>query len=187
MSSPTASCPMPNMVTFTDYGGATIATLIPALVDLYEIVYSEPPYEEGPAEVAGFRQKLPEEAARPGFSLVSAEDNGQLIGAAYGWTMSAGSWWSKSDRDPPVEIQEADKFAVMEWIVHPTRRAGGIGSQLMRLLLANRTEPYATLASDPRSLARAIYQNAGWRQVAASSLSWGPTMDLLVIKLPAYP
>ena len=102
-----------------------------------------------------------------------------LVGAAYGWTMPAGVWWSRADNDPPPEIEAADKFAVMEWIVHPDRRGEGIGAELMRRLLADRPEPWATLASDPRSAARAIYGRNGWAQVATSRLPWGPPMDLL--------
>jgi GNAT superfamily N-acetyltransferase len=171
-------------VTFTRHGGGTVASLFAALVDLYAVVYAEPPYQEGPEEVDGFRKRFQDDATRPGFSLIAAEGDGRLIGAAYGWTMAAGTWWSRTDREPPIEIRDADKFAVMEWIVHPSRRRGGIGSQLMHQLLADRAERYATLASDPRSVARKIYQQAGWRQVARSALAWGPAMDLLVIDLP---
>ncbi|MFF5216068.1 hypothetical protein [Micromonospora sp. NPDC000442] len=42
---------------------------VQALANLYGIVYAEPPYEEGPEEVAGFRNGLPEEARRPGVTL----------------------------------------------------------------------------------------------------------------------
>ena len=48
----------------------------------------------------------------------------------------------------------------------PPRPAGeGISAELIRRLLEDRRERYATLASDPRSAARGMYQRAGWRQV----------------------
>jgi ribosomal protein S18 acetylase RimI-like enzyme len=174
------------MITFTRHSNATIAALFPGLGDLYEAVYSEPPYRESPEEVEGFRKRIPEESARRGFSLIAAEEGGRLIGAAYGWTMSAGKWWSRADQEPPIEIRDADKFAVMEWIVHPDRRRERIGSRLIYQLLTDRPESYATLASDPRSAAREIYRKFGWRQVAQSVLPWGPEMDILVIKFPTY-
>ncbi|WKU05626.1 GNAT family N-acetyltransferase [Micromonospora sp. HUAS LYJ1] len=155
-----------------------------ALVDLYATVYAEPPYQEGPQEVARFRESLPDEATRPGFSMIAAEDDGLLVGAAYGWTMPAGTWWSRSDQDPPPEIRDVDKFAVLEWMVHPDRRKSGIGTELMHRLLSQRTERYATLAANPTSNARRIYQRTGWRQVATSTLPWGPPMDLLIRPLP---
>jgi GNAT superfamily N-acetyltransferase len=174
------------MITFTRHSDATIPPLFPGLVDLYEAVYSEPPYRESPEEVEGFRKRIPGESTRRGFSLIAAEDDGRLIGAAYGWTMGAGKWWSRADQEPPIEIRDADKFAVMEWIVHPSRHREGIGSRLIHQLLTDRPEPYATLASDPRSAARGIYRKLGWRHVAQSVLPWGSEMDILVLKLPAH-
>ncbi len=175
------------MVTYSRHTGDSVSPLVPALVDLYAVVYGEPPYEEGPEQVERFRTSLGEEATRPGFTLITAHDGGQLVGAAYGWTMPAGSWWSRADRDAPAGIGDADKFAVMEWIVHPQRRAEGIGAELMRRLMQDRGEPYATLASDPRAPARGMYQRAGWRQVAQTKLSWGPAMDLLVLETARHP
>ena len=158
---------------------------MPALVNLYAVVYAEPPYSEGPEQVERFRTRLQDEAERAGFSLITADDGSQLVGAAYGWTMPAGTWWSRADQQPAADIRDVDKFAVMEWIVHPDRRAEGIGADLIRLLLEDRQERYATLASDPRSAARGMYKRAGWRQVAQTHLSWGPTMDLLVLEIRA--
>lgn len=150
---------------------------------VYAVVYAEPPYEEGSEQVDRFRNSLPEESTRPGFALITADDDGRLVGAAYGWTMPAGTWWSRADLQPPDNIRDVDKLAVMEWIVHPDRRAQGIGAELIRRLLKDRHERYATLASDPRSAARGMYERAGWRQVARTMLSWGPAMDLLVLEI----
>ncbi|MBE1485863.1 GNAT family N-acetyltransferase [Plantactinospora soyae] len=172
-------------VDHTTLTGVAAAPLIPALVNLYATVYAEPPYEEGPEQVAVFAEKLPEETTRPGFSVVAAHRDRDLVGGAYGWTMPAGEWWSRADAGPDPEVLAVAKFAVMEWIVHPGHRQQGIGAQMMRRLLASRPEAWATLASDPRSLARRLYERAGWRKVGASRLPWGPAMDLLVLPLPA--
>lgn len=153
------------------------------LADLYKIVYAEPPYEEGPEQVTRFREGLPGEAERLGFTLVTAAEYGSLVGAAYGWTMPSGTWWQRADGEPPGELRDVEKFAVMEWIVHPHRQGHGIGGELLCRLLADRREQYATLASDHRSPARKIYARKGWRQVGKSVLPWGPPMDLLVVPL----
>lgn len=163
--------------------GVAAASLFPALVELYGVVYAEPPYGEGPEEVSRFADGLPGEAQRPGFRLVAAQDGALLVGAAYGWTMPAGVWWSRADADPPAEVRAASKFAVMEWIVDPRWRGRGVGAGLMRRLLAGRAEGYATLASNPRSDARQVYARNGWRRVGGSRLEWGPAMDLLVLPL----
>ncbi|MEU7618773.1 GNAT family N-acetyltransferase [Micromonospora rifamycinica] len=173
------------MLAYTAAVGSSAERFFTALVDLYAVVYAEPPYREGPEQVAGFRESLPGEAGRPGFGMIAAEDDGLLVGATYGWTMSAGTWWSRSDQEPPSEIREVDKFAVLEWMVHPHWRGVGIGAELLRRLLSHRPERYATLAANPASKARRIYRRTGWRQVATSTLPWGPPMDLLVTSMPA--
>jgi ribosomal protein S18 acetylase RimI-like enzyme len=171
------------MVNFSRLGEHDTAPIADDLVNLYEVVYQEPPYREGPEQVDRFRSSLHEDVSRPGFTLIIAVEDGHLVGASYGWAMAAGKWWSRSDTEPGSSIKDVDKFAVMEWIVHPRYRGEGIGAQLIRRLLNDRPEPIATLASDPRSKARGMYARAGWRQVARTNLSWGPSMDLLVFDI----
>ncbi|MEU5782214.1 GNAT family N-acetyltransferase [Micromonospora lupini] len=174
-------------VTYTAHTPGSAIALFPALVGLYAVVYAEPPYNEGPEQVAGFAKGLPGETQRPGFRLVAADDAGALIGAAYGWTMPAGRWWTRADTEPPAHVRNADKFAVMEWVVRPDRRGEGIGAELMRRLLDGRPEPWATLASNPAAPARAIYQRAGWQQVAGSAMPDGTPMHLLLLPLSPAP
>ncbi|MEU7750662.1 hypothetical protein [Micromonospora sp. NPDC049171] len=78
-------------LTYATSHGHDAARFFGPLVDLYECVYAEPPYEEGPDQVSRFRDRLPGEAARPGFTLVTVTEGSSLVGAAYGWTMSAGT------------------------------------------------------------------------------------------------
>ena len=171
------------MTTYIHHDTASARALVPRLAELYGLVYSEPPYEEGPEQVERFRLTFADEIDRAGFTLVAAEDGDRLVGAAYGWTMPANSWWSRADRQPPKVVYEHDKFAVMEWIVDSGWRRRGVGAELLRRLLKGRPERYATLASDPRSAARQIYAKTGWRQVSESTLSWGPSMDILVLEM----
>lgn len=177
---------MAEMVTYTRRQEGDIADLLPALADLYAVVYAEPPYHEGPDQVERFREALAKDSIRPGFSLILANEADHLVGAAYGWTMPAGSWWSGADNDAPKEILDSDKLAIMEWIVHPNWRTHGIGAHLLDQLLDRREERWATLASDPRSIARSIYRRSGWRAVAETKLSWGPRMDILVLEIPPH-
>jgi GNAT superfamily N-acetyltransferase len=153
------------------------------LVGLYALVYAEPPYGENPEDVAEFAEGLPEESTRPGFELVTATSGRLLVGAAYGWTMPGGAWWSNADGDPPPDVRSADKLAIMEWMVRPEHRGGGVGAELMRLLLSGRSEPWATLTSDPQSAARDVYERAGWRQVGRTDPERGPLMHVLALPL----
>ncbi|WP_428964295.1 GNAT family N-acetyltransferase [Micromonospora fluostatini] len=167
-------------VIYTRHDGSTAPVHFPKLVEMYARVYAEPPYEEGPEQVSRFASLLPNEAARPGFTLISAERNGVLIGAAYGLRMAAGQWWSSTEQEPPAHLLDADKFALMEWFVVPDEQGQGVGAGLMTRLLAGRPEPWAMLAADPRAPVREMYSRAGWRQVTRISAPWGPSMDVLV-------
>ncbi|WP_433534876.1 GNAT family N-acetyltransferase [Micromonospora sp. CA-249363] len=174
-------------VTYTVHTAESATTVFAALVCLYAVVYAEPPYAEGPEQVAGFADGLPDESRRPGFTLVVAEDADALVGAAYGWTMPAGRWWRRADAEPPADLRAADKFAVLEWIVHPERRGAGIGAELIRRLLDGRPERWATLSSNPAAPARIIYQRAGWQWVGGSAMPDGTPMHLLALPLPVAP
>ncbi|HEY0696619.1 MAG TPA: GNAT family N-acetyltransferase [Micromonospora sp.] len=163
--------------------GTDVLPWVDRLTGLYAVVYAEPPYEEGPEQVDEFARKLPEEAGLPGFTAVVAHRDGELVAVAYGWTMAADTWWFRADQDSPAAVSGAEKFALMEWIVHPDRRGRGHGARVLRTLIEGRPEPWATLAADPRSHARGIYARQGWQQVGTSRLPWGPVMDLLVLPL----
>lgn len=172
-------------VTYTPHDAGTAADLIGDLGRLYAVVYADPPYNEGPADATRFMDGMYDEIARLGFTLITAVDDDTLIGAAYGWTMLPGDWWARDYTEPPVEIREGTKLAVMEWVVHPDRRGEGVGAELMRRLLTGRSESYATLAANPKAPARRLYARAGWRQVGKSQMPDGTPMDLLVLALPA--
>ena len=163
--------------------GADAAGLVEELVALYAVVYAEPPYEEGPEQVGRFARTFPGELRRDGFALTAAFDGSRLVGAAYGWTMPAGGWFSAAESLPRPEILQRPKLAVMEWLVHPGHRGRGVGRGLIGALLVGRPEPWAVLSSDPRSAARGMYERAGWQPCGRSVLPWGPPMDLLALPL----
>jgi GNAT superfamily N-acetyltransferase len=157
--------------------------LVANLTELYRVVYAEPPYEEGPEQVARLARSLPEDLRRDGFALVAAFDGTRLVGAAYGWPLPPGGWFGNAREAPPLRIGAAAKFAVMEWQLLPAYRGRGVGAELITRLLADRTEPWAILAADPRSAARQIYARAGWQPCGHTTLPWGPDMDVLALPL----
>ncbi|WP_412537954.1 GNAT family N-acetyltransferase [Longispora sp. K20-0274] len=176
-----------------DTGTATLARLDgPAaveladdLAELYAVVYAEAPYHEGPDDVARFRAAYPGQTTEPGFALVAALRGDTLVGAAFGVTFPAGRWWQRATEAPPAEVTGVDTFSVKEWLVHPDARGGGLGRRLLDTLLADRPEPFATLASNPRAAARQIYHQWGWRHVNTSD-DTGPfgVMDFLLLPMP---
>ena len=152
--------------------------------ELYAEVYAEPPYCEGPQFVARFTEHYTEELDLPGFSLTAATDGELLLGACYGWTMVAGRWFSSPTVEPPAEIMNVEKFAIMEWMVRQPHRQLGIGRKLLDLVLTDRPEPYAILASNPDAPARQIYEKRlGWQFCGSTEGGFMPPMDILALRL----
>jgi hypothetical protein len=62
---------------------------------LYAAVSAEPPYRDGPADVAEFVAEWAELSNQPGFRLVVARTAGQLVGFALGYVVDQASrWWA---------------------------------------------------------------------------------------------
>ena len=151
--------------------------------DLYAEVYAEPPYCEGEEQVRRFVEHFTEEVKRAGFSLARAVDDHGSVGAVYGWTMVPGQWFSAPTSEPPTEVRGMSKFAIMEWMVRRRYRGAGIGRHLLDLVLANRPEPFAILASNPIAPARRIYERMGWWRCGGTEPAHMPPMDILVLSL----
>jgi GNAT superfamily N-acetyltransferase len=168
-------------VVFDLLDGDRAGPLADQLRDLYAEVYAEPPYSEGPRHVAQFVRWLAGEVDRAGFSLARATAGGELVGAAYGFTLPAGDWMQPAvGGPPPAEVLDAPKFNVAEWMVRREHRGAGVGGRLLELVLADRPEPWAILASNPAAPARQIYQRRGWRQYGGIAPKTMPPMDVLV-------
>lgn len=164
-----------------DAAGAT--AYVEALLDLYREVYSEPPYLEGPEHVASFGRHLNRELSLPGFALAGAMDGDRLIGVAYGFTLPAGEWMEPSVEEPPAHIYDVPKLNVAEWMVRARYRGTGIGRRLLDMLLADRSESWAVLASNPAAPARHIYERHGWKPAGRIKPKSMPAMDVLTLAL----
>ncbi|GAA5103347.1 GNAT family N-acetyltransferase [Nocardia iowensis] len=165
-------------------GPTTATTHIDALVDLYADVFAEPPYCEGPEQVARFRVLLIDEMDRPGFAVVRAVDHGTLVGMAYGFTIPAEQWWHDAATSPPPAAIGVAKFAIMELAVRQSHRGQGLGRELLGDLLRGRTEPIAFLGVDPAAPAYAIYRKWGWREAGHTVPKSGRSYAILLIDLP---
>jgi hypothetical protein len=156
------------------------AGLADDLVRLYADVYAEPPYLEGPAQVARFARQLPALWTGGGFALARATDaDGQLIGVAYGMTMAPGHWFGDTG-PPPAELLRLPRFVLMEWMVGAPWRRRGIGRGLLDLILADRDEPWAMLMANPAAPASRIHAHLGWRKIGTATPELFPPMDVLV-------
>lgn len=172
------------MNTTVAYRRMTPAQAVLNVLDLravYAAVFSLPPYNEGPEMPAAFVAWITAESRLPGFDLVGAFTENELVGFAYGYTMPPGQWWRRTGTPAPDGVKENAKFAVMEWAVLPGYRGHGIGRRLMDDLLDRREERWATLTVNPAADARAVYERWGWRHVATTRAGAMPSMDVLVL------
>lgn len=175
-------------VELTRHGGVDVDNMLDEIAALYEVVYTEPPYNGGPLfSRERFLDRTDHQKAAPGFELITARAGGELVGFSFGFTFAAGRWWGgRTEPRPPAEVMAPPKFAVIELVVAREWRGQGISSALMRTLLAERPEPLATLLSEPDAQARRIYEHWGWRHVASvQPADDAPWMHALLLPLPS--
>ncbi|WP_371619943.1 N-acetyltransferase family protein [Streptomyces sp. NBC_00454] len=153
-------------VTDTTAAGRKLDDLAP----VYEAVFAEPPYLEGPRDVADFLERYQREHKTPGFRLVLALDAGRLAGFAYGLPLASNTgWWTGFlDTDPPDEFTREDghrTFVVMELAVLADQRGHGVGHALHNALLDGVTAERVTLTVRPEAPAATWYERLGYQLV----------------------
>ncbi|MFD9516067.1 GNAT family N-acetyltransferase [Streptomyces sp. NPDC059979] len=140
------------------------------LAPVSEAVFAEPPYNEGPRDVAEFLKRYQREHKTPGFRLALARDGSELAGFTYGLPLaSTTGWWSGfQDTDLPEEFTREDghrTFVVMELAVLTGWRGRGVGRALHAALLDGVTAERATLTVRPEASAAAWYERLGYELV----------------------
>lgn len=134
-----------------------VGTVHAELVALYRHCYAEPPWSEGPEEVAAYAERVRGWASEDGFTgLLARHDDGTLAGATYGWV------GPPQVRSLPLPgIDHPSVFHIGDLMVHPRSRRHGLGRRLLDQLVAGRRP--AVLVTHPDSDARYLYETAGWR------------------------
>jgi hypothetical protein len=97
--------------------------------------------------------------------------------------MKPGQWFNNPRTEPPAEIKDRPKFAIMEWMVRKPYRQQGIGSKLLKTILSSRPEPYAILAANPDAPARQIYELLSWTYTGTTQGGFMPPMDIMALSL----
>lgn len=152
------------------HDGGVPGALTEQVTGLYAAVFAEPPYEEGPEDVENFRELLAVELPQPGFRLVTAEMDGELVGFAYGYSLRAATrWWDDiAPPPPPAFAAERDgrTFVVKELAIAAPCRRKGVGRRLHDELLDRRPEERATLTARPDAApAMTAYESWGWSRL----------------------
>lgn len=149
----------------------TTATLEqgPVVQDLYERIFTEPPYLEGPQDFEDFRNMWRDRTRQPGFRLVVAYDDAP-VGFAFGRPLPADtSWWSGLLTPAPAQlVKEWDgrSFGINEIAVLPDWRRQGVARAMhARLLRGTGVERAVLLVRPEAEAAQAAYKRWGYQLV----------------------
>ncbi|MFF0133707.1 GNAT family N-acetyltransferase [Streptomyces mirabilis] len=179
-------------VTYERHEGAAAAAQLDAFLHAYEEVYVEPPYCEGPSDVAEFIEHYQVQARRPGMRLVLARDGEKVVGFTYGYYLAPDTRWWKNLQD--VELREdftwedgQRTFVIIELAVRKQWRQRGIAAELHARLLEGLGAERATLTMRPEpeaAPAQSAYAGWGYRKVGVSH-PWedAPLYDCMVREL----
>lgn len=177
-------------MTVETHGCREALALAGTICDLYEAVFSLPPFDGSAAEFANQRSYFPRLADRPGFRLTTARCGPELIGFGYGYLLPADTpWWSALAE--PVDAEFAAEtgtrtFAVIDYGVLLDRRGAGVGRRIHDELLSGSGAERATLSVQPKAVrTREIYRRWGWRKVSEKLMDPpipAPVFEILVLE-----
>ncbi len=187
--------PLPACVTLGYRDGQQTVELVDAVCELYDAVFSQPPFDWPKGRSEEHRRGLERMRADPTFGMATAEVGGELVGFAYGVALKPDTkWWQGADRPLPDDLTTewpGRTVAVIDLGVRSDRRRQGIGRALVDTLLTGRREERATLAVRPDATdTQTFYRRLGWRKVGrfeGAPTDTEPFFDLYVLPLGAKP
>ncbi|MFD5728446.1 GNAT family N-acetyltransferase [Streptomyces sp. NPDC058368] len=174
------------------FEGQEAARQLDTFIAAYEEVYEEPPYSEGPSDVAEFISHYQVHAQRDGMRLVIARDGDEVVGFTYGYLLPADSpWWANVQEDLPEDFTREDgsrTWVILELAVRKPWRRLGIAARLHTLLLNGLDVERVTLTVRPEpeaAAAQSAYSAWGYREVGLSH-PWeeAPFYTAMVLDLP---
>lgn len=162
----------PTELTYERYEGEAAATQLDSFLAAYEEVYAEPPYCEGPSDVAQFIEHYQAQSRRPGMRLVLARDAQEVVGFTYGYPLPADTgWWASVQEELPADFVREDgarTWAIIELAVRKAWRRRGVAAALHTRLLQHVDVERVTLTVRPEpeaGAAQAAYLAWGYRGV----------------------
>ncbi|WP_024800448.1 GNAT family N-acetyltransferase [Nocardia sp. BMG51109] len=142
-----------------------------AVCDIYDQVFSEPPFVWPEGESGRHRAMMDRLIEDPTFGIALARTPDDLVGFVYGVGLKPdGPWWDGFQQPVPDDlVREWDgrTFAVIDLAVQQNWRRRGLGRRLLDVLSSSRPEERATLAVQPQAAdSHAFYAAVGeWRSV----------------------
>lgn len=148
------------------------ARLLDDIAPVYEEVYAEAPYHEGPRDVAQFIERYARERKTRGFRLATARDeHGELSAFVYGLPLSSNTAWWDGFLDTTLtdDFTREDghrTFVIMELAVRAPYRRHGLARALHAALMDDNPAERVTLAVRPEAEpATSLYATLGYRLV----------------------
>lgn len=147
------------------------APLADNLVALQQVGIAGTPEADDPFESpAKFADRLASYMRAPGFALVTARRNGDMVGYAFGYVLPSDARWWEGLLDPvPADlIAETGRrtFAVNEIHVHPEHRGHGIATGVHGRLVHSGDWERATLLVRQDNPAQDQYKHWGYQQLS---------------------
>jgi GNAT superfamily N-acetyltransferase len=172
-----------------EHDGAGIAEMSGQIIDLYRECYAAPPWSETPEQLDAYPAKLAAAADRPGFSALTAHDEGgRLDGVCYGWPTPADltrnhlyDTLAETFGAATVTAFTRNALEVAEIFVRPGCQGQGIGRRLLTRLTDG--WPAAWLITSPHVPAADLYRRLGWREVGPLPAGFYPRLPLSVFAL----
>lgn len=149
-------------------------SVVPALADelgaLYAAAYLGTPQQDDPFySAARFAERLNGYVTSPGFTLVTARADGDLIGYAFGYALPAAArWWNGLVDTPPDGFTTETgtrTFALNELHVRADHRGSGVASELHSTLMGSGPYERATVLVRPENSALTLYEHWGYREI----------------------
>ncbi|MGC4805115.1 GNAT family N-acetyltransferase [Micromonospora sp. DT233] len=139
-----------------------------------------------------YHRQLSAHRQRPGWVLVTATLDDELIGYMYGFPLAPDTrWWEGVQEPVPAGFTEEDgrrTFAICELLVRAAWRRQGVARALHDDLVRSRREERMTLLARPdNGPAQAAYRSWGWQTVTRLRPGWpdAPLFDVLTRASPA--
>ena len=175
--------------------GTQAAYLVDTICQLYDTVFSQPPFRWTDDESDHHRESLTRLITNSTFGLVAAEATGELVGFAYGVALGPDTlWWSGMTEPLPDDLTvewNRRTFAVIDLAVREDYRKRGIGRALLDTLLGNRPEERATLTVQPIATdTKQFYAHLGWQRLGSTRAPVGavsPFFDVYLLSLHTNP
>jgi ribosomal protein S18 acetylase RimI-like enzyme len=185
-TTPSAPPPGVDRLTLTIHGADTSVELLSTVAQLYAEIYAEPPYHEGPADVADFISRWSQHLDQRNFRLVVARRADEPIGFAFGFQLhTRTTWWDHALTSLPGEITTeypGRTFAIIEIAVRRPYRQRGVGRLLHTHLTAGLSEERITLAVRPEAPApQHAYRSWGYHLIGQTQpFPNGPVYDIMI-------